>query len=54
MHAIQIIVTIILPCPMTSIDTTVYPHLNKKLSEEELAHCYEINDDEKVFIQRHA
>lgn len=39
---------------MTSIDRTAYPHLNKKLSEAELALCYEINDDEKVFIRRHA
>ncbi|MBT8125046.1 MAG: Tn3 family transposase [Gammaproteobacteria bacterium] len=39
---------------MTSIDRTAYPHLNKKLSEQELALCYEIDDDEKVFIRSQA
>ncbi len=39
---------------MTSIDRTAYPQLNNRLSEKELALCYEINGDEKGFIWRQA
>lgn len=46
-----VLIDILLPL-MTSIDRTAYPHLNKKLSTQELALCYEIDDDEKVFIRR--
>jgi len=39
---------------MTSIDRTAYPHLNKPLSIEELSYCYELDDDEVIFIRHQA
>jgi hypothetical protein len=39
---------------MTPIDRTAYPHLNKPLTEKELAACYTLNEEEHDFIQKYA
>jgi|GEM_PF-1819494 len=39
---------------MTTLDRTAYPHLNKPLTERELAACYTLDDREKAFINHNA
>ena len=39
---------------MTTLDRTAYPHLNKPLTERELAACYTLDDREKAFIDLNA
>lgn len=39
---------------MASIDRTAYPRFNKRLSDKELSVCYELDENDRHFIQRNA